>query len=292
MIYQNVSELIGNTPIVALPYEGAQIYAKCEFLNPSGSLKDRIALAMIKGANLADDSIIIEPTSGNTGIALAQVCASLNIKLILTMPSSMSIERQKLLEALGAQVMLSEADLAMQGAVELAQKIARQTPNAVILSQFENKNNPKAHEQTTAQEILQDLPDLDVFVMGVGTGGTITGIARVLKRHNPKVKIIAVEPSTSAVLSGKSISSHAIEGIGAGFIPKTLDLNLIDEIITVSDEQAIAHTKELVQKYGLLVGISSGANFCASKKVLTKSPKTKVLTILCDSYMRYLSKDL
>lgn len=292
MLLENVADLIGNTPIIKIKEE-ANIFAKCEFLNPSGSVKDRIALAMLDGAKLNSKSVVVEPTSGNTGIALASVCAAKNIRLILTMPESMSIERRKLLLAMGAELRLSKASLGMQGAVDLAQEIAQKTPNSVILSQFENPNNPKAHAQTTAQEIITDLgKDIDVFVAGVGTGGTLSGVGEILKQHNPNIKIIAVEPCNSAVLNGGKSSSHKIQGIGAGFIPKTFNAQICDEIICVSDEDAIAQMKKLIANEGLLVGISSGANVFAAKALTKRFKDKKILTILCDSYMRYLSMDL
>lgn len=299
---RNVTELIGNTPLVQL--EGASandtiVLGKCEFLNPTHSIKDRIGYSMIKDAldrNLIDENTtIIEPTSGNTGIGLAAVCASYGLRLILTMPESMSIERRKLLLALGAELVLTEASLGMQGAVDKAVEIFDSTTNAYVPLQFANKANPQIHRETTAVEIWDDTRGrADILVAAVGTGGTITGIAEVLKEQNPDIQIIAVEPSKSAVLSGEPASGHAIQGIGAGFIPDILNTKIYDEVIKVSDEDAIATAKALAKEEGLLVGISSGANVYVAKQIASRaSNRGKVIvTILCDTAERYLSSEL
>ncbi|MSN96002.1 cysteine synthase A [Campylobacter sp. FMV-PI01] len=300
-IAQNVTELIGNTPLVKINKfsKNATILAKAEFLNPSHSVKDRIAYAMIKDAfdkNLINENtIIIEPTSGNTGVGLAMVCAYYGLKLILTMPSSMSIERQKLLAAFGAKLVLTDPILGMKGALDESLKLASKNKNSFIPSQFENPANPKIHEVTTAREILESTDgNLDVFVAGFGTGGTISGVGKILKEKNPNVKIIAVEPKSSPLLSQGVAGSHKIQGIGANFIPENLDKSLIDEIITVSNEDAFETAKNLARKEGLLVGISSGANIFASNLVANRSENSgkTILTVLCDTGERYLSTDL
>ncbi|CZE47877.1 cysteine synthase A [Campylobacter geochelonis] len=300
-IAQNVTQLIGNTPLVKINKlsHNATILAKAEFLNPAHSVKDRIAYAMITDAmdrKLIDkNSVIVEPTSGNTGVGLAMVCAHFGLKLILTMPSSMSIERQKLLDALGAKIVLTEPALGMQGAVNEAEKIAKETPNSFIPRQFENPANPEIHKKTTAQEILRDTDGkVDIFVAGFGTGGTVSGIGEVLKAHNPNVKIVAVEPSASPLVTEGFAGSHKIQGIGANFIPKNLNRAVIDEFITVNNEDALKTAKNLAQKEGLLVGISSGANIFAANE-LANRPENKdkvIVTVLCDTGERYLSTEL
>ncbi len=302
-IAQNISDLVGNTPIIKLNNIDknlpANIYAKCEFMNPTGSVKDRIGFNMINEA-LKDGSInknthIIEPTSGNTGIALAAICASLGLKLTLTMPKSMSIERKKLINAFGANIVLTPAKDGMAGALQKAYELQKKENNAIILQQFENPNNPKIHETTTAIEILNDMNNkIDIFVASVGTGGTLSGTGKILKQKIPNIKIIAVEPQNSAVLSGKKANNHKIQGIGAGFIPKTLDTSRYDEIVTVKDKNAIKRTKQLIKKEGLLVGISSGANIDATIKLASKEENKdkNIVTILCDTGERYLSTEL
>ncbi len=294
---KTVSELIGNTPLIQLNSISPNIYAKCEFLNPTSSIKDRIALNMIQTAlkkgQINKNSTIIEPTSGNTGIGLASICASMGLKLILTMPSSMSIERRKILSAFGAKLVLTDPAKGMSGAVEEALRLSKNTPNSFMPQQFENKENPNAHEKTTAKEILKDTKGkIDIFIAGVGTGGTISGIGKVLKKHNPNIKIIAVEPKSSAVLSSNPPNPHKIQGIGAGFIPKILDFSVIDEIIQISDKKALKTARKLAKKEGLLVGISSGANVYASKIIAKQNKGKKILTILCDTGERYLSGEL
>ncbi len=287
MVAQNITQLIGNTPIVKIE-EG--LYAKCEFLNPGGSVKDRIALNMIQEAiehgKITPKTKLVEPTSGNTGIGLAMVAASLGLDLTIVMPESMSLERRKLLRHLGARLILTPAAEGMKGAIAKAQELVQK--GYFMPSQFSNPANPEAHEKTTAQEILRDLPDLDIFVAGVGTGGTIMGVGRVLKERG--VKIVAVEPAKSAVLSGGNPGAHKIQGIGAGFIPDIVDPSLFDTVVTVEDEEAIATARELAKKHGLLVGISAGANVAAAKRI--KESGKKVLTVLPDTAERYLSTEL
>lgn len=298
---QNVRELIGNTPLVKINYasKNALVLAKCEFMNPTSSIKDRIALNMVQTAlnegKIDLNSTIIEPTSGNTGIGLASVCASLGIKLILTMPESMSLERRQILAALGAKIELTSASLGMSGAIEKANELSKAIENSYILQQFANPSNPAIHEMTTAQEILRDCDGkIDIFVSAVGTGGTISGVAKVLKEYNPKIKIVAIEPKSSAVISGSKAGTHKIQGIGAGFIPQTLNLSLIDEVIQVSDEDAFSSARDIAKNEGLFVGISSGANLFVANLLANKEENQAktIVTILCDTGERYLSSEL
>jgi cysteine synthase A len=302
-IAKNITQLVGNTPLVKLnkPSElsGATILGKCEFMNPTSSVKDRIGLNMIRRAveagEIVDKTTIIEPTSGNTGIALAANCAALKIKLILTMPESMSIERRNLLKALGAELVLTPATDGMNGAISKAKELNSKIENSIILQQFENQTNPEIHTLTTAKEILEDTDgEIDVFVAAVGTGGTLTGTSRGLKEELPNLSVFAVEPKDSAVLSGENMGAHKIQGIGAGFIPKILDTSIYGEVIKVSNEDAINTAKMLAKEEGLLVGISAGANVWATMEVASRQEyqgKTLV-TILCDTGERYLSTPL
>lgn len=298
----DVTGLIGNTPLVKLRVaseNGAVVLGKCEFMNPTHSVKDRIGINMIKNAEdrgvINNDTTIIEPTSGNTGIALASACAAKGMKLILTMPSSMSIERQKLLKALGANIVLTEPQYGMKGAIEKANELQKSTPNSIIMGQFANESNPEAHRKTTALEIYNDLDGkVDIFIAAIGTGGTITGTGEKLKELNPNIEIIAVEPLSSPVLSGGAPAPHQIQGIGAGFVPVVLNTKIYDEVITVSNEDAILTAKNLAKQEGLLVGISAGANVYAASVVASR-PENKnkvIVTILCDTGERYLSTNL
>ena len=299
----NITELIGNTPLVKLQgasnASGATVLGKCEFMNPSHSVKDRIGTNMINAALKAGlinkDTTVIEPTSGNTGIALASVCAALGIKLILTMPSPMSIERRRLLKALGAELVLTAPEKGMKGAIEKADELHAQTPNSFIPQQFANAANPEIHRLTTAKEILADTDGkVDIFIAAVGTGGTITGTSEVLKAHNPNVQIIAVEPEASPVLSGGKPGPHKIQGIGAGFVPAVLNTGIYDEVIQVSNDDAIESSRKLALTEGLLVGISAGANAHVAALVAAR-PENKgktIVTILCDTGERYLSSGL
>ena len=302
MIANNIEELIGNTPLIKLnklsKKSGATILGKCEFMNPTSSIKDRIAMSMInqalKEGVINQDSTIIEPTSGNTGIGLAAICASKGLKLILTMPESMSIERRKLLTFLGAKIVLTPEGDAMQGAIDKANELAKEL-NGFVLQQFKNPNNPEIHRQTTAIEILEDTKgEIDCFVAGVGTGGTITGVSEVLKSKLPNLQSFAVEPTNSAVLSGEPKGSHKIQGIGGGLIPDILNTEIYDEIIKIDNKQAFEMARNLAQDEGLLVGISSGANVAAAYEVATR-PENQgkvIVTILCDSAERYISTEL
>ena len=302
-IANNITELIGNTPLVRLnkssAKSGATILGKCEFLNPTSSVKDRIGFNMIRRAQEAGkinaQTTIIEPTSGNTGIALAANCAAQNLKLILTMPESMSIERRKILKALGAELVLTEAAKGMKGAMQKAEELQTQTVNSLILQQFANSANPEIHRLTTAKEILNDTDgDIDAFVAAVGTGGTLTGTSEVLKEANAEIAVFAVEPESSAILSGEGPAPHKIQGIGAGFVPDILDTTVYGEVLKVSNEDAFATAKMLAKEEGLLVGISSGANVWAAMQVASRPEfqgKT-IVTILCDTGERYLSTEL
>ncbi|MSR88951.1 MAG: cysteine synthase A [Candidatus Margulisbacteria bacterium] len=302
-IANNITELIGNTPLVRINRltEGvhAEVLGKCEFMNPCNSVKDRIGLAMIeageKEGKLKPGSIIVEPTSGNTGIALAFAGAVKGYQVILTMPDSMSLERRKLLKALGARLELTPAHLGMRGAIERAEELAKELENVYMPQQFNNVANPEIHRQSTAEEIWRDTDgNIDMIVTGVGTGGSISGIASVLKKKNPNFKAIAVEPKDSPVISGGQPGPHMIQGIGAGFIPHNLDRSILDEVIQVSNQDAIHTARRLAKEEGLLVGISSGANVFAAIE-LAKRPENKgkrIVTILCDFGERYLSTSL
>lgn len=295
-----MTELIGNTPLVKInKLTNANIFAKIESFNPAGSIKDRPALNMIEKAEkeglINKDTVIIEPTSGNTGIGLAMVCAIKGYKMILTMPETMSLERRKLLKAYGAEIILTEGSKGMQGSVDKAIELSKKYPNSFIPQQFDNPANPEAHIKTTAEEILHDTDGkVDVIVAGAGTGGTITGIAKGLKSHNPQIKAIAVEPESSQVLAGKPAGAHKIQGIGANFVPKNFDYNVVDEIIPVSDEDAIKTAQKLAKAEGILCGISSGAAMYAAAEI-AKRPEYKnkmIVVILPDSGERYLSSEL
>lgn len=302
-IARDITELVGNTPLVRLNRvtegQSTQVVAKLESFNPLSSVKDRIGFSMIRDAKqrglVKENTVIVEPTSGNTGIALAFVCAALGYQLILTMPDTMSLERRKLLAALGAQLVLTPGDEGMSGAVKRAQEIAGETPNSYVPQQFRNPANPKIHRETTAQEIWRDTDgEVDILVAGVGTGGTITGVAEVIKRRKPKFRAVAVEPEKSPVLSGGSPGPHKIQGIGAGFVPDVMRPELIDEIITVKDEDAAHMARRLAREEGLLCGISSGAAAWAALEV-AKRPENEgklIVVILPDTGERYLSTEL
>lgn len=301
-IYNRITDIIGNTPLLELTnYEKnnsleAKIVGKLEYFNPAGSVKDRIARAMIDEAEAAgvikEGAVIIEPTSGNTGIGLAAVAASRGYRIILTMPETMSVERRNLLRAYGAELVLTEGAKGMKGAIEKANELASKIENSFIPSQFTNKANPKTHRETTGPEIWRDTDgQVDIFVAGVGTGGTVSGVGEYLKSQNPNVKIVAVEPATSPVLSKGTPGPHKIQGIGAGFVPDTLNTEIYDEIITVENEQAFATGKTLANTEGLLVGISSGAAVFAATE-LAKRPENKgktIVALLPDTGERYLS---
>lgn len=304
-VYEELTELIGGTPLLKLnplmekEALKANLFGKLEFFNPGGSVKDRIALSMILDAEekglLAPGGTIIEPTSGNTGIGLALVATLRGYHLILTMPETMSIERRSLLKAFGAEIVLTDGDMAMQGSIDKARELNQKIPNSIILEQFENPANPIAHEKTTAVEILDDLDGkVDIFVAGVGTGGTLGGVGKGLKEKNPDVQIIAVEPWGSQVLKGEPAGFHAIQGIGANFVPAVLDLDIIDEIIPVKDEDAYTYARVLTKTEGLLVGISSGAAVWAAIELARRpeNAKKNIVVLMPDTGERYLSTPL
>ena len=304
-VYQSVTEIIGRTPLLAAKSFAkahdlkANLLVKLEYFNPSGSVKDRIAIAMVeqaeKDGKIAPGATLIEPTSGNTGIGIASVAAARGYRAILTMPETMSVERRNLLKAYGAEIVLTEGAQGMKGAIARAEQLQKEIPNSFIPSQFENLANPAAHERTTGPEIWADTDGkVDVFVAGVGTGGTVTGTGRYLKQQNPAVHVVAVEPTDSPVLSGGKPGPHKLQGIGAGFVPDTLDTRVYDEVIRVSNDDAFAYGREFAQREGALVGISSGAALAAAVE-LAKRPayagKT-IVALLPDGGDRYLSTDL
>ena len=304
-IYKSVTELIGGTPLLeAKNFSSAnglkaRILVKLEYFNPAGSVKDRIAKAMLDKAEaegkLKPNSVIIEPTSGNTGIGLASVAAARGYRAILTMPETMSVERRNLLRAYGAEIVLTEGSKGMKGAIAKAEELAASTPNAFIPSQFTNEANPEAHEQTTGPEIWADTDgEVDVFVAGVGTGGTLTGVGHYLKGKKPSVKVIAVEPQTSPVLSKGTAGPHKIQGIGAGFVPKTLDVEVYDEVLPISNEDAFKYGRQFSRSEGVLIGISSGAALAAAVQLAGRAEyagKT-IVVLLPDTGDRYLSTEL
>lgn len=304
MIYDSITQLIGNTPLLRLNSYAekrglkAEIIAKLEYFNPAGSVKDRVALNMVLDAEergvLKQGGTIIEPTSGNTGIGLALVAAARGYKLILTMPESMSEERRRLIKAYGAEIVLTPAAEGMSGAIRKAEELKGSIEGSIIAGQFENPANPEAHRKTTAQEILRDAGKVDIFVAGVGTGGTITGVGSVLKERFPDVKIVAVEPAGSPVLSQGMAGSHGIQGIGAGFVPKALDTSVYDEVIAATDEQALAEGRFLAKCEAFLTGISSGAAMYAARLVAERAENAgkRILVLLPDSGDRYLSTAL
>ena len=298
-IVNSILDLVGKTPVVKLGKAnntGAEIYVKVESFNPGGSVKDRISKNMILDAEekglINKDTVLIEPTSGNTGVGLAMVAAAKGYRLILVMPDTMSIERRALVQAYGAELVLTEGKLGMKGAIAKANELKEEYKNAVILQQFENPANPETHRKTTALEIIEDFgKDLDVFVTGIGTGGSITGTGEVLKANNPNIKIVAVEPKASPVLSGGQPGPHRIQGIGAGFVPKVLNTNVYDEIIQIENEVAFEGARNLARTEGILVGISSGAAFQAGLEVARRPENAgkKILVFLMDTGERYLS---
>jgi cysteine synthase A len=300
-IANSVRDLIGNTPLVKIGFisQKCEIIGKCEFQNPLGSIKDRVALNIIEEAlkrgEIDKNSTLIEATSGNTGVGLAGVCASFGIKLIIVMPESMSLERRALMTHFGAELFLTPANLGMSGAIQKANELKEEIENSFLTSQFSNSDNPEAHFKNTAEEIWRDCNGkIDIFIAGVGTGGTISGVGKFLKEKNKNIKVIAVEPLQSAVLSGEKSSPHKIQGIGAGFIPKNFNREFVDEVLKVDGERAIEIAREVAKKEGLLVGISSGANLLASKIVSERVENfgKTIVTALNDTGERYISTEL
>lgn len=305
MIYDSILQLVGNTPLVSLGKYGrnrnllAEVVAKVEFFNPGGSVKDRIALRMILDAEdsgiLKTGGTIIEPTSGNTGVGLSWVGAVRGYKVILTMPETMSIERRKLAAAYGTEIVLTPGSEGMKGAIRKAEELREQIPGSVILQQFENQSNPLAHELTTGEEIWRDTDGhVDIFVAGVGTGGTVSGVAKTLKRYNPQVRVVAVEPASSAVLSGNPSGPHKIQGIGAGFVPRNFRAELVDEIIPVGNDEAFQTSREVAREEGIFVGISSGAALYAATQLAQREENRgkRIIVLLPDTGERYLSTPL
>ncbi|MCF7924947.1 MAG: cysteine synthase A [Candidatus Izimaplasma sp.] len=300
MIYQNIYDTIGNTPIIDISHltnkNAANLYVKLEWFNPGGSVKDRIAINMIdvaeKAGHITPGDTIVEPTSGNTGIGIAMVAAAKGYKAILIMPDSLSIERRKVLKGYGAELILTPADKGMKESIHIAEKLVNKHGYFMPM-QFDNKNNPLAHELYTAKEIIKDLPKITHFIAGVGTGGTITGVGRALKGYNKSIQIIAVEPETSAVISGEEAGKHTIQGIGAGFIPSILDTQVIDDVMTVNDEKSYDMARQLAKENGLFVGISSGANILAAINLANSLTQDDiVLTVSASNAERYLSTTL
>lgn len=304
-IYSSADALIGNTPLLELTNIEksfglkAKILAKLEYFNPAGSVKDRVAKAILDDAEergiLKAGSVIIEPTSGNTGIGLASVAAARGYKLIIVMPDTMSVERRKLMKAYGAEVVLSDGKLGMKGAIAKAEELKNGIQGSIVAGQFTNPANPRAHYLTTGREIWNDCEgEVDIFVAGVGTGGTLSGAGRFLKKKNPKVKVVAVEPAGSAVLSGKSAGAHGLQGLGAGFIPETLDTSIYDEVLCVTEEEAYLHARLVGKKEGVLVGISSGAALCAAVKLAERAENAgkNIVVVFPDGGDRYLSTEL
>ena len=297
--YENLVETIGNTPIVRVNKlsKSKNLYAKIEFFNPAGSVKDRVALAMIETAEkqglINKDTTIIEPTSGNTGIGLALISAIKGYKIILTMPETMSIERRKLLAAYGAELVLTDGSKGMKGAIEKAEELHKQIKNSFIPQQFKNPANPEKHYNTTAREIWKDLNSkIDIFVAGVGTGGTVSGVGKFFKEQNPNIQIVAVEPESSPVLSGGNAGSHKIQGIGAGFVPETFNREVVDRIITVSNDNALETARKAAKQEGMLIGISSGASLYAAINLANENPDKTVVVLLPDTGERYLTSVL
>ncbi len=301
-IFEDITAVVGYTPLVQINKLGsdkATILAKLESKNPSGSVKDRIALSMIRAAEkkglITKDTLVIEPTSGNTGIGLAFICASRGHRLILTMPESMSIERRKILKIFGAELVLTPADLGMAGAIAKAEELVAQSPNSFMPQQFKNPANPQIHRETTAQEIWNDTDGrIDILVAGVGTGGTLTGCGEALKAKNENVKVVAVEPKDSPVLSGGNPGPHKIQGIGAGFVPDVLNVDIIDDIIQVANEDALETARQLASKEGILSGISGGANVWAAVQLSQQQENEGkvIVTFVCDTGERYISTEM
>ena len=302
MLYENLLQLIGNTPIVKIndifdTDSHADVYLKLENFNPSGSVKDRAALGIIEKAEkegkLKPGSTIIEPTSGNMGISLAFIGSLKGYKTIIVMPDTMSIERRNILKALNAELILTDGARGMKGAIEKAESLASKNKNYFMPEQFSNPANVTAHYETTGEEIIRDLPDLDVFVAGVGSGGTLSGVGRRLKKHSLDIQVVAVEPLTSAVLSGEKPGKHQLQGLGAGFIPEILDLSIIDRVVPVSDNKAFEFNKLIAKKCGLILGISTGANIAAAYEIAKNMEKgKKVLTVASDTGEKYLSMNI
>lgn len=294
MIYRDGLELIGNTPMISLDKIGFEnVFVKLEKYNPGGSIKDRIALSMIEGAEkkgiLKEGSVLVEATSGNTGIGLAMAGNLKGYKVIIIMPETMSIERRQLVKAFGAELILTEGAKGMNGSIEKLNALLKENSNYINLGQFENEDNPKVHYETTGPEIYKEVPDVDVVVAGIGSGGTISGIGKFLKEKNKNVEVIGIEPKSSPLITQKKAGPHKIQGIGANFVPKNYDENVVDKVITVSDEDSFEMVRVLANKLGILVGISSGANIFAALEIAKKYPNKKIVTVAPDGIDKYMS---
>ena len=298
MLYNNALELIGNTPVVRLNNLGctngcSNIYVKLEKVNPAGSIKDRAVYEMLEGlekrGELKKGDVLVEATSGNTGIALSMIGSLKGYKVIIVMPETMSVERRTLMKAYGAELILTDGSLGMKGSIEKMNKLLSENSNYISLKQFDNEYNPLAHYETTGVEIYNQVKDIDIFVCGVGTGGTISGVGKYLKEQNPNIKVVAVEPEGSPVISKNKKGSHKIQGIGAGFIPKNYNENVVDEVMTITDEESYEGVRIMVQKEGILVGISSGANVYAALKLCEMYPDKKIVTVAPDGIDKYMS---
>ena len=294
MIYKDGLDLIGNTPMISLDKIGYKnVYVKLEKYNPAGSIKDRIALSMVEGAErkgiLNKESVLVEATSGNTGIALAMVGKLKGYKVIIIMPETMSMERRQLVKAFGAELILTEGSKGMNGSIEKLNDLLKENKNYVNLGQFENEDNPRIHYEATGPEIYKELPDVDVVIAGIGSGGTISGIGKFLKEQNENVKVIGIEPKSSPLITQKKAGAHKIQGIGANFIPKNYDENIVDKVITVSDEDAFEIVRLMANKLGILVGISSGANIFGTIEISKKYPDKKIATVAPDGVDKYMS---
>lgn len=294
MIYKDGLDLIGNTPMISLDKIGYKnVYVKLEKYNPAGSIKDRIALSMVEGAErkgiLNKESVLVEATSGNTGIALSMIGSLKGYKVIIVMPETMSVERRTLMKAYGAKLILTDGSLGMKGSIEKMNKLLSENSNYISLKQFDNEYNPLAHYETTGVEMYNQVKDIDIFVCGVGTGGTISGVGKYLKEQNPNIKVVAVEPEGSPVISKNKKGSHKIQGIGAGFIPKNYNENVVDEVMTITDEESYKGVRIMAQKEGILVGISSGANIYAALKLCEMYPDKKIVTVAPDGIDKYMS---
>ena len=294
MIYKDGLDLIGNTPMISLDKIGYKnVYVKLEKYNPAGSIKDRIALSMVEGAErkgiLNKESVLVEATSGNTGIALSMVGKLKGYKVIIIMPETMSMERRQLVKAFGAELILTEGSKGMNGSIEKLNDLLKENKNYVNLGQFENEDNPRIHYEATGPEIYKELPDVDVVIAGIGSGGTISGIGKFLKEKNENVKVIGIEPKSSPLITQKKAGAHKIQGIGANFIPKNYDENIVDKVITVSDEDAFEIVRLMANKLGILVGISSGANIFGSIEISKKYPDKKIATVAPDGVDKYMS---
>ena len=294
MIYKGGLDLIGNTPMISLDKIGYKnVYVKLEKYNPAGSIKDRIALSMVEGAErkgiLNKESVLVEATSGNTGIALAMVGKLKGYKVIIIMPETMSMERRQLVKAFGAELILTEGSKGMNGSIEKLNDLLKENKNYVNLGQFENEDNPRIHYEATGPEIYKELPDVDVVIAGIGSGGTISGIGKFLKEQNENVKVIGIEPKSSPLITQKKAGAHKIQGIGANFIPKNYDENIVDKVITVSNEDAFEIVRLMANKLGILVGISSGANIFGSIEISKKYPDKKIATVAPDGVDKYMS---